>query len=210
MKDISFLFYSCGLEDLTMKNWFDFSKVTTMYSMFNNCTSLTKLNLEFWETNNLESIAYMFYNCKRLTELKVSQWITSKIVNMQYLFYKCEALTKVNLKNWDARSIQPGGIDYFAEDANIVSYVDGMDYDSVASYNIKILNNLKYGGRPFGLDYDNPINRASLRALINGLADLNTMSINPQTLGLPLSTLSKLYQSDIAVATEKGWTLVAM
>ena len=49
------------------------------------------------------------------------------------------------------------------------------------------------------------VDRASLRALINGLADRTGQSTLILTLGATL--IAKLTEDDIAIATNKNWTI---
>ena len=48
-----------------------------------------------------------------------------------------------------------------------------------------------------------PLDRASLRALINGLAEVETT----QTITLGAALRAKLTEEDIAIATAKNWTI---
>ena len=47
------------------------------------------------------------------------------------------------------------------------------------------------------------LDRASLRAIINGLAEVETT----QTLTLGATLMAKLTEEDIAIATAKNWTI---
>jgi hypothetical protein len=58
----------------------------------------------------------------------------------------------------------------------------------------------------FGLYYAGGLNRASLRAVINGLADLTGQTAQTLTLGATL--MAKLTEEDIAIAVSKNWSIV--
>ena len=56
-----------------------------------------------------------------------------------------------------------------------------------------------------GIYYADNLDRASIRAVINGLADLTGQTAQTLTLGATL--MAKLTEEDIAIAVNKNWTL---
>ena len=58
-----------------------------MKSMFNNCFSLTSLNLSNFNTNNVNNMKYMFYDCSSLTSLNLSNFNTNNVKYMEDMFY---------------------------------------------------------------------------------------------------------------------------
>lgn len=73
--------------------------------------------------------------------------------------------------------------------------------DDVLNNDISVFKGIKYSYRIYSNLYD----RATLRALINGLADLTGGTA--QTLTMSATNLAKLTAEDIAIATAKNWTL---
>ena len=71
-----------------------------MDSMFNNCTSLIKLDLSKFNTSEVENMSKMFFNCVSLIELNVSSFKTSKVNDMSSMFEKCKNLIFVNISNF--------------------------------------------------------------------------------------------------------------
>ncbi len=61
--------------------------------MFNQCSSLTSLNLSNFNTNNVEDMSYMFQLCSSLTSLNLSNFNTNNVQNMKAMFSKCSSLT---------------------------------------------------------------------------------------------------------------------
>ena len=47
-----------------------------MNGMFSGCSSLEKLNLNNFNTNNVYNLSYMFYGCSSLKELNLNNLIT--------------------------------------------------------------------------------------------------------------------------------------
>ena len=90
----------------------DTSNITNMSKMFENCESLTFLNLSKWNLVNVTNIKYMFSHCKSLKELgDLSGWNTNNITNMSNLFEGCESLSHLpDLSKWNMKNVT--NIDY--------------------------------------------------------------------------------------------------
>ena len=55
--------------------------------MFSWCSSLTKLDLENFNTTNVTNMRSMFHGCSRLENLKFGEnFNTSNVTNMEYIF----------------------------------------------------------------------------------------------------------------------------
>jgi surface protein len=54
--------------------------------MFENCSSLTSLDVSGFDTSNVTSMGAMFYNCSGLTSLDLSGFDTSKVTGMNNMF----------------------------------------------------------------------------------------------------------------------------
>ena len=50
--------------------------------MFNNCISLSSLDVSGWDVSACTNMSYMFYNCTSLSSLDVSGWDVSACTNM--------------------------------------------------------------------------------------------------------------------------------
>ena len=219
------MFYGCkSLQTLDVSNW-DTSNVTNMYNMFGVCTSLQSLDLSGWDTSNVTNIGGMFNSCLNIQSLDLSNWDTSNVTSMDWIFRKCSSLQSLDLSNWDTSNVTNMNDMFYGcsslqsldlsnwDTSNLVytyeifSYCDllqtligGKTIDEVLSNNISTFNNLKSGITIAAINLD----RASLRALINGLADLTGSTSQTIFLG---SLKAKLKNEDIAVATAKNWTI---
>ena len=60
-----------------------------MSGMVNQCSSLKKLNLNNFNTNNVTNMSGMFFECSSLKELNLSNFNTNNVTNMSYMFCKC-------------------------------------------------------------------------------------------------------------------------
>ena len=83
----------------------DTSKVTNMNRMFENCSSLTGLDLSKFNTSAVTTTEYMFNSCSGLSSLDLSSFSTSSITNMNSMFSGCNSLTSLNTVGWDTASV---------------------------------------------------------------------------------------------------------
>lgn len=69
------------------------SEVTTMRSMFYNCSALEMLNLSNFNTSKVTNMSYMFYGCSNLITVYVSDaWTTIRVSSSTSMFYNCSAI----------------------------------------------------------------------------------------------------------------------
>lgn len=102
--DMSWMFNNCeSLTSLDLSS-FNTSNVTNMENMFQHCISLASLNIRGFDTSNVTNMENMFHNCNKLADLNVSSFDTSKVTNMQTLFSHCQTLTSLDLRNFDTRN----------------------------------------------------------------------------------------------------------
>ena len=65
-------------------------------NMFTNCTSLQIINLKGFKLNAATTIKSLFYNCYSLKSLDLSALKPTKLNNIYYAFYNCSSLTSIN------------------------------------------------------------------------------------------------------------------
>ena len=71
--------------------FYDTSKVTSMYYMFNGCSSL--ITIPLLDTSNVTNMEQTFYSCSSLTT--IPQLDTSKVTNMTSMFSWCQNLITI-------------------------------------------------------------------------------------------------------------------
>ena len=108
-EDSSYLFYGKDssfnkVTEINLGN-LDTSKVTNMYSMFRDCSSLISLDLSTFDTSNVINMAGMFSGCSSLTSLDVSKFDTSNVINMAGMFSGCSSLTSLDVSNFDTSNV---------------------------------------------------------------------------------------------------------
>ena len=210
---MSSMFSSCkSLTSLDLSN-FNTSKVTNVYMMFNGCESLTSLNLSSFDTSKFTGMTDMFSSCKSLTSLDLSSFDTSNVTTMEEMFYTCSSLTSLNLSSFNTSNVT-----YMSRMFSSCKSLTSLDLSNFNTskvtgmtnmfYNCSSLKNLTLGENwasnseitSFDLSYS-PLTHESAVDVINKLA---TRSNSPV---IKFSKAVGLYQSEIDVATNKGWSV---
>lgn len=198
--NIANMFSGCSV--LTTVPLFNTSKVTQSSNLFSSCTALTSVplldsstwisfigifqscskltSIPAFNTSNVTSFNNAFYNCTALTTLPLYE--TGKVTNISNALYNCTALTTF------------GGFKDLGK---------GYTQKSNSHYTHKL-----------DLSYCQSLTHDSLMNVINNLYDLNLTykvatggTLYTQQLTLGATNLAKLTDSEIAIATNKGWTV---
>ncbi len=84
-------------------NW-DTSNVTSMDSIFADCTSLANVDLSNWNTSNVTNMSYMFNNTS-LDELDISSFDTRSVTNFKRIFNYSTKLKHIYVgENWNTEA----------------------------------------------------------------------------------------------------------
>lgn len=189
-------------------DWSEFENESDVSYMFSNCQQLqtipklplkpTKMSNVFygtdaktvdvsgWDTSNVTSFSSLFDNSsiRRL----YGTFDTSKAAYISKMFYDCRFLT--DLQEIDASSVTENlGYDFYSPIGNC--------YRLVNFGGLKGIKKTWYANKSFSLSYDSILN------IINGLAD----GVTGQTLYLSQEIVNELSDDNIAIATNKGWTI---
>lgn len=132
------------------------------------------------DTENVNSIIYIFYSCTKLTSIPLLN--TSKVTNLSNAFANCNNLIKLPLFD-------------FSNVTNSASSFAGC-----RSLKEFLPTGLKVS---FDLSASTKFERANLVTVLNNLGTPTTT----QTLTIGSTNLAKLTEEDIAIATQKNWTL---
>ena len=177
--NMSNLFNGCW--SLTSIPLLDTSKVTGMISMFHSCSSLTYIPL--LNTINVKMMTSMFYNCSSLNS--ISALDTRNVTNMSNMFFNCSSLTSIPLLD----TSKVTSMSNILHGCGSVKYLGGF-------------KNLSISISAYFLDQCPNLTVESLMNVINNLA-----TVSGKTLRFGTTNLSKLTAEQIAIATNKGWTL---
>ena len=208
--DMKNMFYNCKvITSLDLSN-FDTTKVTNMNSMFYGCSNLTSLNLSNFNTSNVTTMASMFYGCNALTSLDLSNFDTTNVTSMNSMFYDCSNLTSLDVNNFNTTNVtnmsnmfrycnKLTSLDLSSFDTSNVTNMSYMFYNCKALTSLDSMQNI-----PVNLDLSYTI--LDITSLLDVIDNLLTVTTS-KTLTLGSTLLSKLTEEQIAVATNKGWTV---
>ena len=175
---------SChNLQSLDLSGW-DTGSVTNLRDAWNSCYSLQSLNLSGWDVSDVTYLQSAWAYCYSLQSLDLSGWDVSVVTNMSAAWTNCYSLQSLNLSGWDVSSVT----NLSGAWQNCYSLVDywpsvisiNHDYSSATSLSI-----------------------ASLLRIIDSLPVVT----EARTLTLGQNNKLKLTAEQIAVATQKGWTV---
>ena len=99
--------------------------------MFYECSSLTKLDLSNFNTQNVTNMKKMFLGCSSLASLDLSTFDTSNVTAMQYMFKDCSSLTSLRL---------PDKVIYVGVTSDMFNGCDKLSKKNVRTKDINILN----------------------------------------------------------------------
>ena len=217
--------YCSSLTSLDLSN-FDTSKVTSMADMFSNCSSLTSIDLSSWNTSSVGTSGYgssfkrMFSSCPSLKSLDISSFDLSNTQSGSYysltsMFYDCINLktlklpnsvsfnkTDISLNNMFHNCSSLESLDFTGWDTTNVTSMDSMLNSCYSLKNLTLGENWASNSSisSFSLSYC-PLTHESAVDVINKLA---TRSNSPV---ITFRSEVGLYQSEIDVATNKGWSV---
>ena len=66
--------------------------------MFGGCSSLERLNLNNFNTNNVTDMSYMFCGCSSLARLNLNNFNTNNVTDMYRMFSGCLDELKLKIK----------------------------------------------------------------------------------------------------------------
>ena len=172
-----------SLQSLDLSGW-DVSSVTSLRDAWNSCSSLQSLNLSGWDVTSVTNLSAAWAYCYNLQSLNLSGWDTGSLSALPNAWQNCFSLQSLNLSGWDTGSVT----NMAGAWQNCYSLVDywpsvisiNQNYSSAAALSI-----------------------ASLLRIIGSLP----VATEARTLTLGQTNKLKLTAEQIAVATQKGWTV---
>ena len=185
----------------------DTSECTSFLGIFQGNTKIKQLDLSNWNVDNVTTCAQIFLQCVNLEYIKgLENWHTDRVTDYQFIFQNCYKLKELNLTNWYTGGLYSSNyiIGFIANCYELTTLIGGATIEEVLANNISCMNGLKVSlVLVSNQNQRTKLDRASLRALINGLAEVETT----QTLTLGATLRAKLTEEDIAIATAKNWSI---
>ena len=217
--DMQTMFQRCSsLTSLDLSGW-DISSVTTIRGMFTNCLKLEYLDISTWDTSKIVSFGSnsngLFQDCPVLKSDKFPTFDFSSASDITRLFQNCHGITELHFKNfknrgpyndgynngnwiWSKSLITITGLDFTYKQNDTITYSDISCENLEAAIVEGTISKSIYIYAP-KLSID------SIMSLINALVQLNGET---KTLNIGTLNINKLTSQQIAIATNKGWTLV--
>lgn len=190
------MFMQCS--KLTTIPLFNTNKVNDMREMFLRCSSLE--TVPSLDTSNVTSMIQMFNGCNKIT--KIPQFNMENVENIQYMFMDCAKLETIPELNLNKVFNISGAFNRCANLTNLGGLINfGQALQTTVSAN--------NGNWKIYLANSNKLTHDSLMNVINGLYDIATAGCNTQQLTLGSNNIAKLTAEEIAIATNKGWSVVS-
>lgn len=186
------MFQSCGkFTSIDVSNLNTF-KVTNMFGMFNNL-KLTSLDVSNFNTSNVTDMGSMFNSINNLTSLDVSSFDTSNVTNMSGMFGNCNKLISLDLTNWNISNV--------TDMNNMFDWCGNLTLLNINNIGInKTCNKLS-------TDTSSKLSKESILYIFNNAFDRATAGYSTFTIKLHATTKALLSDEEIAIATNKGFTI---
>lgn len=223
--NINNMFYNCKtLEEIPV---FNTTNVSSAESVFRGCAALKSLpELDY---SNILNVFYIFYGCESLTT--VSNLNVENATNVGYLFNSCKLLTEISQLNCSKAENVTG---MFGNCTSLITLPE-LDFSNATKELSAVFSNcnnltnfggLKNIGKAYTAKRENNssftvnvssstlLTYESLMNVINKVYDLNLSydvanggTLYTQKLILGSTNKAKLTAEEIAIATNKGWTV---
>ncbi len=107
LKNLNSMFHGFNkLSEINGIEYLNTSEVTDMYSMFDSCEKLSKIDLSHFNTSNVTRMRDMFRYCTSLTTLNLSSFNTSKLSDISLMFFGDEMLRTIYVgSGWNTSKI---------------------------------------------------------------------------------------------------------
>ena len=215
------MFYYCA--KLTSVPQMDTSNVTDMQYMFNQCNNLT--SVPQLDTSSVTNMSNMFYYCSNLTS--VPQMDVSSVTDASSMFQNCSKLTE--LPNFNFLKLTKFGASYncwlYGSKLKKLGVVDcdsitdiGYFFSNAANNNLTDFGGCRNLGKASSVSNTNSayfmayapnLTYESVMNVINLLYDRAANGLSTLTLKLHANHMAMLSADDIAIATNKGWSLTS-
>ena len=204
-----------SLQTLDLSAWVTTNwEVTTMVQCWQYCYSLRSLNVSTWNTSNwnVATFSYVFQECYSLETINLNNWNVSNwhTTTLYYLFYLTYGAKTIDISSWNISNFALTDTRYLynstgAETLLLPAGLHGTANNSKFTANVYMLANFAPPSIDIAQNYSNSqrLTRQSLLTIIDRLPTVSTAT----TLTLGQANKLKLTSAEIAVATQKGWTV---
>ena len=210
--NMSSMFYGCSNLTSLDVSGFDTSNVTDMDGMFYGCNKLTSLDVSGFDTSKVTNMSSMFYGCNNLEQLKGSFILNNT---------RCEKMFEGCFKAPDLSEFKMSGTvmninsmfgDFGFGNTPLATYLDlsdialaeGCKLGLYTFFRCCVVDIYPFTNINSYCDLSGIVlSQEVLLRFINNLVEVTTSP----TLKLGATNLAKLTEEQIAIATNKGWTV---
>ena len=201
----SFFYNYWSLEYVKQIN--SYFSITNQGYIFYGCYNLIGTNLKF---ENATAGYYRFMQCRNLREIEHIDY--SNYISAGYMFGACVSLKRIGNINMPLLTVNTK----IFENCNSLEEIGSIDFSNATSgwSTFNGCNNLKIIKKITGLNisgYDFSacclLSHDTLIRILNALADYSADTENTYTITLGTVNLAKLTEDEIAIGTNKGWTV---
>lgn len=96
---------STNLRSIKLPKGFIGSSVTYLKAMFNNCKSLTELDLSGSNSENVKDMSEMFNGCRALSKLVLTDFKTEQVTTMESMFCNCSKLETLDVSSFNTENV---------------------------------------------------------------------------------------------------------
>ena len=96
---------STNLRSIKLPKGFIGSSVTYLKAMFNNCTSLTELDLSGSNAEKVTNMSEMFNGCSALSKLVLTDFKTGQVTTMESMFCNCSKLETLDVSSFNTENV---------------------------------------------------------------------------------------------------------
>ena len=203
------------------ENW----EVESLYYTWSGCRLLTSLDISGWDTKKwaVTNLGSTWSGCRLFTSLDLSGWDTSNwaVTSLSSTWGSCYSLTSLDLSGWDTEnwevdtlsstwsgcaslvSLDLSGWDTTGWEASSVSAIFNNLYSII---NLQLPQNFfsfYTGTSSIAIVNSNLLTRASILSIFNSLPTIS----GSKTIQIGSTNKNKMTAEEIAIATNKGWTV---
>ena len=182
---------SLDLSGWNTENW----GITSLYQTWYYCYSLKELDLSGWDTTNwaVTTLASAWSSCVSLISLDLSSWDTTNwaVTSLNATWSSCQSLKELDLSGWDT--------------TNWVVTNVGSAWSTSSLIDLKLPQNFfgSYTGTNAIYFSSYVLSRASILSIFNALSTISSSN----TINIGSNNKNKMTAEEIAIATNKGWTV---
>ena len=195
---MSAMFETSNVTDVIFNNT---QNVTTMSALFRDALRLKSITgLDTSSCTDMNQMFYLNNNRNRPNLTEIPAMNTRKATNMNSMFYNCKNI--ITIPELNAESCV-NVTNMFFRCSGLVNF--GGLKDLGKAYLTTVSAN--YSNYTLTLSNASNLTHDSLMNVINGLYDIASLGVQLQKLVLGSTNLAKLTEEEIAIATNKGWTV---